>query len=420
MPKNPTLFRSAFATYAVQRQVGVGGSGVVYEVRDEDLQQFALKILHPNVDRRKLKRFKNEASFCQKSLHPNIVQILDYGFAEAEKETPPFYVMPFYTATLRDLIKGGITPSDVLPIFDQLLSGVEAAHLSNVVHRDLKPENVLFDRTLGRLVVADFGIASFSQEELYTAVETRNSERLANFCYAAPEQRERGREITARADVFALGLMLNEMFTGMIPNGTNFKRIGAVSGSHAYLDGLVDQMLDQEPTKRLDSIGQIKRELFARGNEFIALQKLNQMKTEVIPESQLDDPLIQHPIEIRETDFRLGEVSGSGVLIFFLSQRPNQNWIEAFANQVNYRCYSGHEPRRFAFGQDSMQIYFDRGIDPKGLASFAKTYVENANSGYVRSAQAAHDRQIRENRRIRQQEIAAEEERLRILKAIRS
>ena len=70
---------------------------------------------------------------------------------------------------------------------------MEAAHLKKVVHRDLKPENFLYSSSQNRIVVADFGIARFQEEELYTAVETKAEDRLANFQYASPEQRKRGR-----------------------------------------------------------------------------------------------------------------------------------------------------------------------------------------------------------------------------------
>jgi serine/threonine protein kinase len=75
-----------------------------------------------------------------------------------------------------------------------MLSGVESAHLRQIVHRDLKPENVLIDHD-GVLVVADWGAAHFGAEDLYKAAETKNDERLANFIYAAPEQRIRGQAV---------------------------------------------------------------------------------------------------------------------------------------------------------------------------------------------------------------------------------
>ena len=89
-------------------------------------------------------------------------------------------------------MKEGLKKDHILPLFSQLLNGVEAAHLRKVIHRDLKPENILYDPRGNRVIVADFGIAQFQEEELYTAVETKAEDRLANFQYAAPEQRKRG------------------------------------------------------------------------------------------------------------------------------------------------------------------------------------------------------------------------------------
>jgi serine/threonine protein kinase len=113
---------------------------------------------------------------------------------------------------------------------------VEAAHLKGAVHRDLKPENILFDRRSNTPAVADFGVASFTDDIVATLVETSPAQRLANFMYAAPEQRTPGREVGPTADVYALGLMLNEMFTSNVPHGTEYRLIADVSAEFGYLD----------------------------------------------------------------------------------------------------------------------------------------------------------------------------------------
>jgi serine/threonine protein kinase len=112
-----------------------------------------------------------------------------------------------------------------------------------------------------RLAIADFGVARFAEEELYTLVETGKNTRLANFLYAAPEQRNREADVDQRADIYALGLILNEMFTREIPHGTGYKVIGSVAPQYAYLDDLVTQMLRQSPDDRPASIEVVKREL---------------------------------------------------------------------------------------------------------------------------------------------------------------
>ena len=102
------------------------------------------------------------------------------------------------------LLSQGIQPEKALMYFSQLLDGVVAAQLLEVVHRDLKPENILFDERNNKLLVTDFGIAQFKEEDLYTAVETKETDRLANFQYAAPEQRIRGGKVDHRAVILLL------------------------------------------------------------------------------------------------------------------------------------------------------------------------------------------------------------------------
>jgi serine/threonine protein kinase len=193
--KGDTL-RTAFDVYTVQQQRGAGGSGEVYEVCDSENSAFAIKILDPaKTSTSRLKRFKNEIHFCSKNTHQNVIRVLGSGVTESGAT---FYVMPLYSGTLRDLISGGIAPKAVLPYFGQVLSGVEVAHLLNVWHRDVKPENILLAGVTDTLVVADFGIAHFEEEELLTAVETKKDERLANFLYSRPSRRSAEVGWTAR------------------------------------------------------------------------------------------------------------------------------------------------------------------------------------------------------------------------------
>src|SRR5207253_1301955 len=244
----------------------------VYEITDGEGSVFAAKILdQAKATRSRLKRFQNEISFCSKIAHRNIVPVLGHGVTSSGAT---FYVMPLYSGTLRDLMSKGVAPEAVLPYFGQILDGVDAAHLLRVWHRDIKPENILFSASDNTLVIADFGIAHFEEEELLTAVETKNQDRLANFVYSAPEQRSRNREVTGKVDIYALGLIFNQIFTGEIPLGTQFKRIESSAPDFAYLDKIVEQMIRQEPAQR-PSIRDIKQELIARKQQFISLQKID-------------------------------------------------------------------------------------------------------------------------------------------------
>jgi serine/threonine protein kinase len=181
--------------------------------------------------------------------HPNIVTVLDHGIARDHEFNGPFYVMSRYDGSLRAVMRQNLPSERVLPLFSQVLDGVEAAHFQGVVHRDLKPENILHDKGNGRLGIADFGIAQFTEELVATVVNTAPSQRLANFQYAAPEQRIAGQTVTQQADIYALGLILNEMFTGTVPHGTRYRLIENVDKQFAFLNPLVSKMLAQSPHK---------------------------------------------------------------------------------------------------------------------------------------------------------------------------
>ncbi len=157
-----TRFETATKTYIYKGEIGHGGAGTVFRVEDSEGHVFALKLL-TETNSTKRRRFKNELFFCQQEQHANIIRVLDSGVILPGKKPTPFYVMPMYDCTLRTLINEGIEHDRILPLFDQVLSGVEAAHLKDVFHRDLKPENILYERGSRRLVVADFGIAHFEE-----------------------------------------------------------------------------------------------------------------------------------------------------------------------------------------------------------------------------------------------------------------
>ena len=404
--KGETL-KTAFDAYTIERKRGAGGSGEVYEVHDSEGGLYAAKILDTaKASAIRLKRFKNETYFCTKNTHQNIVQVLASGITE---KGATFYVMPLYSCTLRDLISRGIVPAAVLPYFGQILSGIEAAHLQGVWHRDLKPENILFSETTGVLVVADFGIAHFEEEELLTAVETKNDERLANFLYSAFEQRSRGQQVDSKVDVYALGLILNEMFTGAVPQGTGFRKVSDAAPDYAYLDGLIDLMLRQDSSLR-PSVSDVKRELIARGNEFLSVQRLNSLKSEVIPETEVDDPIIRNPIRLIATDYQDGQ------LVFKLSTAPPPNWISAFQNpRGQFSFFHGAEPVSFSFLKDTARVRLGSGVPPAQLLQHAKSYIESANRLYADLVVAEHRKRLAAEREQLRREIAEEERRQKIL-----
>jgi serine/threonine protein kinase len=402
--------KTAFETYTIREQKGAGGAGEVYAVGDSLGKPFAVKILNTNrATHSLLQRFKNEIAFCSKHVCRNIVPVLDHGVTS---KGATFYVMPLYAGTLRDLITKRIAADAVLPYFSQILDAMEFAHLKRVWHRDLKPANILFSAADNTLVVADFGIAHFEEEELLTAVETRSQEKLANFEYAAPEQRRRGQAVDNKADVYALGLILNEMFTGSVPQGAGFPKVSDYAPNVAYLDELIELMRQQDPTAR-PTIEGVKRELNARGNAFVAVQQLNATKSEVIPETDVDDPFVKNPIKITGADYQ------NGWIVYKLSAAPPPMWIESFRNpQFGYSGYWGKGPASFNLTGDTAQVPLDGGETLEETTKFAKQYVELANSRYALTVTAEHRKNIEARKEAHRRAIQQAEERQKMLTKI--
>jgi len=381
---------------------------------DEDGNPWAVKTLDPNqVNREKLKRFKNEQAFCSKDQHKNIITVTDHGLVELEGTEVPFVVMPLYDCSLRPLVGSEqLAPDKVLPAFDQILSGVEAAHRLGVVHRDLKPENVLFRNRDGRFVIADFGIAHFAADDLATLIETQPSARLANFQYAAPEQRARGAQIDARADIYALGLMLNEMFTGELALGTGYQTIGSVVPRYAYLDDLVASMLHQSPGERPPSIEAIKNELIGRRNDFIERQKLDELRRRVVPTTEASDPLIDDPPRLIDAKW------GAGVLSLKLSRPVNKAWIRVFKTMGYHEAFLGSAPENFTFHDDQALVPVETHLAQQVIDHF-KGWLPMANNAYANEVIQAARRAEEEERRRLVQQIAEAEHRERINRGLR-
>ncbi|HZV88678.1 MAG TPA: serine/threonine-protein kinase [Candidatus Binatus sp.] len=411
--KGMPIFKTALEVYLPLEIVGTGGAGVVYKVEAEDHQIFAVKCLDPRrVTTAKRKRFKTELHFCSKNEHRNIITVLDQGVVLIDGEDAAFYVMPYYAATLRELMKAGISSEKILPIFSQILDGVEAAHLKNVWHRDLKPENVLYDTSSQTVLVADFGIAHFGEEELYTLVETKVHERLANFQYAAPEQRARGKTVDHRADIFAAGLILNEMFTGHIIQGEGYARVGKVAPEFSYLDEIIAKMVQQSAEDRPNSIAEIKQVLIARGNEFVSLQKLSALRQTVVPAAAVTHPFLNNPLKRVSVDIR------GNSIVALLNDEPMADWLRIFVRQRVGSFVTGCEPANWRFNKNEAAV----ALRPERLEAEARSvvrhfdsYVEHANSLFREHLEVtARQREENEKREL-QKRIEEEQRRLRIL-----
>jgi len=194
--------------YRIVGLLGRGGMGEVYRAEDLKLgQPVALKFLPRDLSDRpdRLARFHQEVRLARQVSHPNVCRVHDIADVDGQHFLSMEYIDGEDLASL--LRRIGRLPSDkALELARQLCAGLAAAHAGNVLHRDLKPANVLID-SRGRAHLADFGLAALTDTRYHA------SEVAGTPGYMAPEQQQ-GQPVTTRTDVYALGLVMYEMFTG--------------------------------------------------------------------------------------------------------------------------------------------------------------------------------------------------------------
>jgi predicted Ser/Thr protein kinase len=201
--------------YRIVAMLGKGGMGEVYRADDLTLDQpVALKFLPEAVAQNEeaLARFRNEVRIARQVSHPNVCRVYDFGEVAGHYFLSMEYVDGEDLGSL--LRRIGRLPTDkALEIARKLCAGLAAAHEKGILHRDLKPGNVMLDGR-GQVLLTDFGLAGLAED--FEGAEVRNG----TPAYMAPEQLA-GQEVTVRSDIYALGLVLYEIFTGKLPFESN-------------------------------------------------------------------------------------------------------------------------------------------------------------------------------------------------------
>lgn len=225
--------RTIEGRYRLERLVGKGGMGAVYEATDLRLhRKVAVKILTGSMfgNSEALRRFEREAQASARLHHPNIVTVHDYGLLSTEGAYLVMELVAGETLGARLRRERQLAPGEAADLFDQILDGLKGAHEAGVVHRDLKPENVLLsarETTGARVHLLDFGLAKFTQalpaDSLSptaaapaAAPMTTPGAVMGTFGYMSPEQLTGG-AIDERSDLFSVGVMVVEAVTGRRP-----------------------------------------------------------------------------------------------------------------------------------------------------------------------------------------------------------
>ncbi|HET9959641.1 MAG TPA: serine/threonine-protein kinase [Polyangiaceae bacterium] len=276
-------------------EIGHGGMATVYRARDRRLgRDVAVKVIHHHLreNREVAQRFESEARAVAKLKHPNIVEV--YDVSDAQDDERYLVVELVRGTTLRKLLaaEGHLPPEVAAAVGIELADALEHAHGMGVIHRDIKPENVLIrvtvpdsERERSRVKLTDFGIAKLLDAQGVTST----GQVLGSPAHMAPEQIEGG-EVTARADVFGLGVLLYECMVGRLPfDGKNpaqvLRRVldGAFTPPErarptvgATYSAVLARALAHEPKDRYDSTSalahDLRAELLAMGIEQPALE----------------------------------------------------------------------------------------------------------------------------------------------------
>lgn len=208
--------------YQVLKKLGEGGMSYVYLAAEVATgQEVAIKVLAPKLasDKSSVARMRREAGLAMRLDHPNVCRIIRLGESE---DGLVYLVMPFLKGELlsdREVRSGPMEVSAGIDILRQVCAGLHHAHELQIVHRDLKPENIMLvteDGGAERAVVLDFGLAKERRADPAIAKLTATGIILGTPEFMSPEQ-IRGKPLDVRSDVYALGILAFEMFSGKLP-----------------------------------------------------------------------------------------------------------------------------------------------------------------------------------------------------------
>ncbi|MFQ5652958.1 MAG: protein kinase, partial [bacterium] len=294
--------------YKILEKIGAGGMGVVYKAKDTKLKrEVAIKFLPPQISASEAerKRFKIEAQAAAALNHPNIATI--HTIEDVDDET--FIVMEYIDGQeLKQKIEAGPLQVDkAIDIATQIADGLKAAHKKGITHRDIKSANIMLTEN-DQVKIMDFGLAKLIGQTQLTMTGTT----MGTVAYMSPEQTQ-GTKVDHRTDIWAFGVVLYEMLTGLLPFKGDYEQAVMYSILHEEperietlradvpenLSACIQKMLSKEVEQRYQNVDEI----------------LDDLKSGAAPVPQYDSRVAQKSWKSKRTYF----VSGLLSLIVLLS-----------------------------------------------------------------------------------------------------
>jgi serine/threonine protein kinase len=317
--------------YRVFGVIARGGMGVVYDAIHVGLARpVAIKTLHARYanDKVALARFQNEAAVVGRFGHRNIVEVHDMGQLE---DGSPYLAMERLegdTVTQRLQQERPMRVEAAIDIALAVLNALMVTHNAGILHRDLKPDNIFIARNEeGPVVkVLDFGISKFVTQEMSKSALTRNGFVMGTPAYMAPEQATGDASLDARADLYAVGMILYEMLTGWLPYKANtpaallgeIMRVTPLTPRmhrpevHTDLDALVMRALHKDREQRFPDAVSMQRALQAVRGPAIAMAEAAEARYHQTPSMR---PPVPPGGESHDTDSQQVELFDRGALV---------------------------------------------------------------------------------------------------------
>src|SRR6266699_3158562 len=331
------------ARYRLERRLGQGGMGVVFQARHIFLKtSHAIKVILPDLvgnDPMLVTRFRQEALAAAAIRHQNIISVTDFGVVRG---TMPFLVMEFVKGkSLQEIMaqEGAMPAARAYELICPTAAGVAAAHRQNIVHRDLKPLNIMIQENMPvseGLKILDFGLAKIKSSDLLGSfVQAKTSGLMGSPFYMAPEQWS-DEEPDARADIYSLGIILYQMLGGDVPfKGSSIPSIMKKHLTESppalnsmgvnvppQIEAVVRHALAKERAERTPSVEAFLQELNDAVNSASVLLRTTADTPEVDPNRTFVSPAVASPTGVTtqsppglDTNFdpMAGTISSSGL-----------------------------------------------------------------------------------------------------------